>query len=139
MAKEPAKADEPETKPMRTPVAEWAAAGLGLLLLLGVIGYSVWEGMADDAGPPSLSVAVEPVKKTAQGFTMPIAVKNASAQTAGQVTVRGVLEQGGVVVEERRATFSYVPGRGEARGGLIFERDPRGYELKLTAEGYEEP
>jgi uncharacterized protein (TIGR02588 family) len=130
---------DPAKAAKRTPVAEWVAAGLGLVMLLGVIGYSVWEGMADDAGPPSLSVAVEPVTKTAQGFTMPVAVRNASAATAGQVLVRGVLEQGGAVIEERTATFAYVPGRGEAKGGLVFSRDPRGYELKLTAEGYEEP
>jgi uncharacterized protein (TIGR02588 family) len=66
-------------------------------------------------------------------------VRNSSDATAAAVQVRGTLMLGGDAVEERTATFAYVPGRGEARGGLIFQHDPGGLILTLAAEGYEEP
>ena len=59
--------------------------------------------------------------------------------TAAAVEVRGTLSAGGTVVEERRVVITYVPGKGEAHGGLLFERDPRAYVLSVTPEGYEEP
>ena len=123
----------------RTPVAEWVAAALGLALTLGVLGYSVWEGLTEGEGPPSLAVTTEAAERTEGGYALPIIVRNASHATAAGVEVRGVLEAGGQVVEERRAHFTYVPGRGEARGGLVFQHDPRAYAVRVTAEGYEEP
>lgn len=123
----------------RTPIAEWSAAGLGLILTLAVVGYSLWEGLAGDDGPPELEVETQPAQAVAKGHAVPIVVRNSSHSTAAAVEVRGVLEQAGAVVEERRATFAYVPGGGEARGGLVFERDPRAFTLRVAAEGYEEP
>ena len=123
----------------RTPIAEWTAAAVGLALTLGVIGYSVWEGLAGDGGPPALSVETQTALALAEGHVVPLVVRNASDATAAGVEVRGVLEQAGQVVEERRTVFAYVPGGGEAKGGLIFERDPAAFTLRVAAEGYEEP
>ena len=123
----------------RTPVAEWTAAAIGLVLTFGVIGYSLWEGLASGNGPPSLTVMAEPPEPAGRGHLVPIVVRNASHATAGAVEVRGVLETDGRIVEERRAIFTYVPGKGEARGGLLFERDPAAYVLRIAPEGYEEP
>lgn len=123
----------------RTPIAEWLAAGLGLVLTLAVIGYLLAEALRDRAGPPSLSVRAERAERTQGGYVLPLVVINSSHATAGGVEVRGTLEQNGEVVEERRVTFAYVPGRGEARGGLIFQHDPHRLQVRLVAEGYEDP
>lgn len=123
----------------RTPVAEWTAAAIGLALTLGVIGYSLWEGLAGDGGPPVLSVEAQPAKAIESGHVVPLVVRNGSDATAASVEVRGVLEQAGEVVEERRVVFAYVPGHGQAKGGLIFQRDPAAFILRVAAEGYEEP
>lgn len=123
----------------RTPLAEWTAAGLGLLLTVGVIGYSLWEGVTRQPHPPSLVVTAEPARPTDGGHVVRVTVRNDSHATAAGVEVLGVLEQAGRAVEERRTVFAYVPGKGEARGGLIFQRDPAAYELRVSAEGYEKP
>lgn len=123
----------------RTSIAEWVAAGLGLLLTLGVIGYLVVEGVRERHDPPSLSVSGEPATRGEGGYSVPITVRNSSYATAAAVEVSGTLERGGAVVETRRATFAYVPGRGEATGGLVFRNDPAAYTLTLQAEGYEDP
>lgn len=123
----------------RTPLAEWISAAVGLVLTLGVIGYSAWEALAGEGGPPALVVETQAAEASEQGHVVPLVVRNKSPSTAAGVEVRGVLEQAGVVVEERRAVFAYVPGGGEAKGGLVFERDPGGFTLRVAAEGYEEP
>lgn len=123
----------------RTPIAEWTAAGLGLALTLGVIGYTLWEGTMERDGPPRLSVNAEPAMKMDAAHVVPIVVRNASHATAAQVEVRGVLNAAGAPPEERHASFTYVPGRGEAHGGLIFRGDPALGRLDLSVEGFAEP
>lgn len=123
----------------RTPLLEWTAAALGLLVTLAVLGYSLWEGVADRAGPPRLSVTADPAEATPGGYVVPLTVRNSSYATAAGVEVRASLEQRGRVVEERRATFTYVPGLGEAKGGVIFQADPATGRLRFEPEGYQEP
>lgn len=123
----------------RTPVAEWLAAGLGLVLTIAVIGYLLAEALRDRAGLPNLSVRAGQAERTEGGYLLPLVVINSSHATAGGVEIRGTLERNGEVVEERRVTFAYVPGRGETRGGLVFQQDPYRSKVRLVAEGYEEP
>lgn len=125
----------------RTPLAEWVAATLGLLLTMSVIGYSVWEGLTQTKGPPrfSVSVSAEAATATTAGYVVPIVVRNESHATAAQVEIRGVLRRAGAPPEERHASFAYVPGRGETRGGLVFQGDPAGAEMDLTVEGFADP
>jgi uncharacterized protein (TIGR02588 family) len=131
-----------KTKPSRvqgTPIAEWFAASCGLVLTIGIIGYLLAEGLRERQGPPSLFVANEPAQRTEGGYVLPLVVRNSSFATAAGVEIRGTLKQNGDVVEERRTTFAYVPGRGETRGGLVFQSDPNRLTISLVAEGYEEP
>lgn len=123
----------------RTPVAEWTAAALGLLVTLAVLGYSLWEGLSQADGPPALQVQAESPVAQAGVFVVPVTVRNDGPATAAAVEIKGVLTlpQGGE--EERRASFTYVPGGGEVKGGLVFQADPRGRPLELSVEGYEEP
>lgn len=123
----------------RTPVAEWVAAALGLMLTLFLVGYTIWEGVTADPGPPQLTATSEPATPTRTGYVLPIVIRNASHATAGQVEVRGVLRRPGAAPEERHARFAYVPGRGEARGGLVFQGDPAASTLELSVEGWEDP
>lgn len=123
----------------RTPIMEWIAAALGVLLTVGMLAYLLREGLSERNGPPVLTVATEPPVAAGGGFVVPVVVRNASSATAAAVEIRGTLEQGGRVVEERRLSFTYVPGGGEARGGLVFQHDPRGGRLSVIPEGYEEP
>lgn len=123
----------------RTPLAEWMAAGLGLVLTLAVLGYSVWEVVDTTDAPPALEVRLRALHAQAGGHVAEIEVLNESYATAADVEVVGTIEQGGAVVEERRATFDYVPAQGSARGGLVFLRDPKAGVLRLRTEGYVEP
>lgn len=140
MAKAAAKRPKPaKTLIERTPICEWLAAGTGLVLTLTVIGYLIFDGVTAGDGPPELSVVGAPAQAVAGGFVVPMTVRNDGATTAAEVEVRGTLERGGAVIEERRARFAHVPAEGEAMGGLVFETDPRTARLRLAAQGYAEP
>ena len=140
MAKTAAKRPKPAKSMMeRTPICEWLAAGTGLVLTLVVIGYLIFDGVTAGDGPPELSVVGAPAQAVASGFVLPLTVRNDGPTTAAEVEVRGTLERGGAVVEERRARFAHVPAEGEAMGGLMFETDPRTARLRLAAQGYAEP
>lgn len=126
-------------KPRRTPAAEWTAAGLGLALTLAVIGYSLWEALGGERGPPALAADVRQVSETPAGFVATIRVRNTGGQTAAAVEVTGEFTGPDGAVHERRATFAYVPAGGEASGGMLFSQDPRRGRLTLTVHGYERP
>lgn len=117
------------------PALEWVAATLGLIAmvaLLFVLGREIATGGDDDV--PSLSVAIDSVRPSPGGYVAQIRVTNRSAQTAAAVQVEGKLGD-----EKATATIDYVPGRSDARGGLLFRSDPRIGEAELRVVGYELP
>ena len=123
----------------RTPLAEWIAAGAGLILTLGVLGYAVWEAVHETGAPPDVVVEATEVRRSGAGYLVEFEARNRSFETAAAVGVRGELRQADGGVEESRAVLDYVPGRGRTKGGLFFTHDPRGGRLTLRAEGYLEP
>ncbi|WP_091737681.1 hypothetical protein [Phenylobacterium immobile] len=127
----------PPSLAQRTSVAEWAAAAAGLVLTILVVGYTLWEGLSEREGPPRLSAVAEQAVQAGQTYVLPVVVRNAGPATAADVEVLAVLARPGLAPEERRATFAYVPGNGEARGGLVFEQDPTG--AVLTVQGFADP
>jgi len=134
-----AKTAAPKMPAAETSAAEWIAASLGAALTLGVLGYSLWEGVAGSNGPPVLSAQAQGVTPTGAGYVAAITLRNEGGDTAAGVEVRGELAIPGRPAEERRATFAYVPAGGEAAGGLVFQGDPRQGRLSLSVEGYEKP
>jgi len=121
-------------QPPRTPLLEWIASGLGLLLIIGVtavIARDAFNGSADMA--PDVTVAATRVRPSGTGFLVEFEARNVSPITAAQLTVEGKLPGG----ETSTATIDYVPGRSVRRGGLFFSEDPRG--VKLRALGYQDP
>jgi uncharacterized protein (TIGR02588 family) len=120
----------------RTPLLEWIAAGIGLILLLivlGAIGQEAMTGAADE--PPAITVTAGQVTQTRSGFVVAFEANNASRGTAAAVEIEGKLASG----ETSSATLDYVPGRGRTAGGLFFKTDPRGQQLELRALGFQTP
>ena len=127
-------------KAAKTPALEWAAAGIGLLLLLALlatIGLEAISGETDE--PPAIAVTAGLVAAAPGGYLVEIEATNASGATAASVEVEGALMAGGAAVETSSLTFDYVPGHSRRKGGLFFAEDPRRHRLELRALGYQEP
>lgn len=123
----------------RTPLLEWLAAGLGLILALGVLGFIGYHAIWGAESPPQVTVEVQQVRPFEGGYLVEIRARNRGGSTAAQVRIEAELRNGGRVVETGGTMFSFVPPDSERQGGLFFKRDPRGLRLDVRAAGYTRP
>jgi len=127
----------PDAAPPGTSRLEWAAAVLGGLFVVAVVGYLVFDGLAGRDGRPAITVTATHVAKVADGYAVEIAVVNAGG-TALDVDIRGRILRGGSVADESTVTLAELPGRSRREAGLLFAEDP-GDGLELRAVGWTRP
>ena len=123
----------------RTPLLEWLAAGLGLVLALGVLSFVGYHAIWGAESPPQVVVEARQVRPFEGGYLVEIRAANRGGSTAAQVRVEGELRENGRVVETGGTMFPFVPPESERQGGLFFQRDPRRLELEVRAVGYTRP
>jgi uncharacterized protein (TIGR02588 family) len=121
------------------PLWMWGIALVGLALVLGSIVFMLYEAAAGDSSPPDVTVRVDSILPTRNGFLVRFRAVNEGGSTAEGLTVEGELRSGTERVETSNTTIEYVPSHSEREGGLFFTLDPRQYELQLRAKGYEKP
>jgi uncharacterized protein (TIGR02588 family) len=127
-------------KGQNTPLLEWIAAGLGLLLTLGMLAIIGQEALRGDSSQlPAIEVRVARVVPAPSGFLVEIVANNRSGGTAAAVQIEGMLKSGETEIEAASLTLDYVPGHAERKGGLFFTRDPRLYQLEVRPLGYQAP
>lgn len=122
-----------------TPLLEWLAGGLGLLLVLLTAGVVFQEALFGDRSPPAVTVEARQVHAVKGGWLVEIEVINSGGTPAAQVAVEGELTLAAKAPETAEASFDYVPDHSRRRGGLFFADDPRRGQLSLRAKGYAQP
>lgn len=118
----------------KSPLLEWIASAVGLVLILGVVAViarDAFNGSADMA--PDIRVFVRDQQQLGGRWLVRFEAQNLSPVTAAQVTIEGAASDG----ETSTAVIDYIPGRSTRGGGLIFSRDPNG--VRLRALGYQDP
>jgi uncharacterized protein (TIGR02588 family) len=121
------------------PLWMWGIAFIGLALVLGSIVFMLYEAAAGDSSPPDVTVRVDSILATRNGFLVTFQAVNEGGSTAEGLTVEGELRSGAESLEMSNTTIEFVPSHSEREGGLFFTLDPRRYELQLRAQGYEKP
>ena len=121
------------------PLWMWGIGLLGLVLVLGSIGFALYEAAAGDSSPANVTVEVVEILPAQNGFLVEFRVRNEGGTTAAGLTVEGELQDGAEIVETSDTTVEYVPSHSEREGGLFFTLDPQQYQLQLRAKGYETP
>lgn len=117
----------------------WGIGLLGLFLILGSIGFMLYEAAAGDSSPPDVRVEIRAIQPVQNGFLVEFGVRNEGGTTAAELTLEGELRDGSQIMETSGTTIEYVPSHSERQGGLFFTLDPRQYDLQLRAKGYETP
>jgi uncharacterized protein (TIGR02588 family) len=121
------------------PLWEWGVAFLGLVLVVGVLGFMAYQAIAGDDSPPNVMVHIDAILPLDHNYLVQIRAINQGGSTAAQLTVEGELTDEKGRVETSETVIDYVPSHSYRRGGLFFSQDPRKYPLQLRAKGYAEP
>lgn len=123
-----------------TPLLEWVASGIGLVLTLSMLGLLLREALSGEAGQlPAIDVAIQRIAPAGSGFVVEIEAVNRSGGTAAGVEIEGQLKSGGASIETSSAVLDYVPGHSRRSGGLFFREDPRRHQIEVRALGFQTP
>ena len=123
----------------QVPWLEWAAAGIGLMLVLGVFGVIGWQAFDGSAVPPAVTVEVESVTAVEGGHRVLFRARNTAGKAASQVEIEGTVAAAGADPETSRVVFDYIAGHSLREGGLFFTQDPRSGSFTIRATGFATP
>jgi uncharacterized protein (TIGR02588 family) len=122
-----------------TDTVEWIIAVLGIAILATALGFILYRAVSGEDKQASLSVSIESVDRSEQGFRVDFIVSNSGSQTAAAVQIEGELSKAGQSVEKSSATLTYSPASSTRRGALFFTHDPNSHEMRIRATGFEKP
>lgn len=114
------------------PLLEWAAAGLGLLVVLAALGVLTWHAFSGAGAPPDLEISAAGSGRSGDAWRLQVEVRNTGERTAAQVEIEGELAG-----ETASAVIPYVPGHGRREAALVFSERPD--EARLRVTGWVEP
>lgn len=132
-------ADKDSKKSINISFLEWIVAGIGLILVVGTVGFMLYQSFTAKDTPPSFKTEVERIDKVNSGYVVIFKTVNEGEQTASGVEIEGELKRGEESVETSSVTIDYAPSKSEIKGGLFFKKDPREFQIEINAKGYTEP
>lgn len=135
----PEKDSETENAPKQPSALEWLTAALGALLIVSVLGFTVYRSATKESDPPIFSFEATSIKPSGDKFLVTFKIKNIGDETAAQVLVEGELKRADEMIETSSATITYAPSHSEREGGLVFTENPQNHSLVFKAKGYEKP
>jgi uncharacterized protein (TIGR02588 family) len=121
------------------PMWEWAMAFLGLVLVLGSLGFLAYQIVTGDDSPPDVLIRADAILPVKTGYLVQIQAVNQGGSTAAELRIEGTLMGERGSVETSETVIDYVPAHSHRKGGLFFTKDPRQFTLQLRATGYAEP
>jgi uncharacterized protein (TIGR02588 family) len=118
---------------------EWSAFAVGLVLVLGTLGFLVGESLVGAGGPPEIVARLGVPRASASGFMVPVEVANLGKGTAEDVKVTVVLELPGAGREEADLDIAFLPRDSRRDGWVTFRTDPSRGSLRLGPIAFEVP
>ena len=118
---------------------EWAVFGVGLVLVLGTVGFLAWDAARGGDSPPDLSVTLGSPERRAAVWAVPVTVSNGGQETAEGAHVEVVLELPDGTREEAEVDFAFVPRGSKREGWVQFLHPPATGRLTGRVTGYEQP
>lgn len=137
--RQPNQPGQPQQELEEPPIWEEVMGAAGLVLLLFVVGFLVYEALQPKT-PPAIIVAVGEITATPTGWLVEVRAENQGDEPAEGVVVEGaLLDPAGKAVETAEISLDYVPERSQRQAGLFFSADPADYLVQLRAKGYVVP
>ena len=121
------------------PAWSWIISVIGFVIVVAAVGYMFLQTSKKDETPPDIIVKHKRIVKRTNAYLVEIAILNKGGTPASRLVVEGNILQDDKAVETSVITIEYAPAGSERKAGLLFTRDPRLYQFRLRATGYEEP
>jgi uncharacterized protein (TIGR02588 family) len=124
-----------------TPFWEQIAGFIGLLLVLGVLGFLIYEGIQPQT-EAEIVTEVKSISPQPGGYLVSFEASNRGHSTAAGVLVEGALydlANPDEPIETAEVTFDYIPDQSDRTGSFVFEHDPRQYDLRIQVKGFMDP
>ena len=118
---------------------EWVVAAASTLVVAGMIGFMLYEGIAKPSTPAAITVRAAAPERAGGGWRVEVTARNDGRSTAAALRVAGELMEGDSTVESSEVTIDYVPAGSKRRAVLWFSRDPARYRLDVRPTGPDEP
>jgi uncharacterized protein (TIGR02588 family) len=119
---------------------EWAVFGVGLVLILLLMAYLIYDAVTIGDDPPVIDVQLGTTESRNGSFLVPVTLHNLGEETAENVTIEVLLLAGGEEVESAEIAFDFVPRDSTRSGWVTFMTDPRSVdEMQPRVLGYQIP
>lgn len=119
---------------------EWLVFGLSLVLVIGTLGYLVYNGATSAKTPANIELELGKPQRQRNRFIIPVSVTNNSDTTAETVQIEVTLEKSGIEQESAQLEIGFLPRQSKREGWVTFQTDPRTVEeTKARVLGFEQP
>lgn len=119
---------------------EWTVFAISAVLVAGVLGYLLYDGLTSNGHPPRIQVTLGRSEQQGPVYVMPVQVQNTGSQTAQSVTVQVELETAGGEKETAMLDLDFLPREGSRGGWVSFRNDPGAARaVRAHAVSYQQP
>ena len=112
---------------------------VGLLILLALISYLVYQISQDKKSPPEIQVTTN-YQTAMDNYAFEVTVENNGGESAEAVNIKISLYQEGEAVEDGTLDIQYVPVKSKETGWIVFHSDRKtGDSLVVSSVTYMKP
>lgn len=118
---------------------EWIVFAVSLAVVLGTVGLLVQDMIRGESTPPDLVVELGAPLRQAQGWAVPVTVRNEGGETAEGARIEVTLAITGRPPERTEIEMAFVPADSRREGFVTFAGDPARGRLSSRVVGFETP
>ena|SRR5690554_4650729 len=105
-------------------ILEWVVFYCSLSLIIGILGYLVYQALHVTPGSPDIAVVYAPHPSPHAPYRYHLTIQNDGHETAEEVSIEMVLQKDGVAWETGTMQLAYVPKESKREGWINFSEDP---------------
>lgn len=111
---------------------EWTVFSLSVLLVIGILGYLIYQSSIYEPGSPDLVVTYEKDPSPHAPYRFHLFVKNDGQETAEEVNIEMVLLKNGEELEMGTIQIPYSPKESTREGWINFSINPANADSLYT-------
>ncbi len=123
----------------KTPALELLTAAIGFILVIGTIGFLLYDALTENDSPPQIAIEKSEIIPLTNGYLVKFQIENKGDNHGADVQIEGKLMEGETEKETSTVSFAYAPSHSKRTGGMFFTENPDKFKLELRALGYVEP